>query len=412
MRVLYNFLIFILILLSPIIIVYRILKKKESAERFLEKFSFFQKKRLNGKLIWFHCSSVGEFLSIIPLIEKLEKEKNIKNILITTSTLSSSKIFNRFHFKKSFHQFYPIDNPFIVKKFLNHWKPSAAFFVESEIWPEMLKNLKKKKIKIFLLNARLSKNSFKKWKYFKNEGIKIFNTFDYVFPQNKETFNYLKYFKVKQVQILGNLKFSETEKKIYNNKSLQKNFFSRKILCSASTHHNEEEIICNTHLDLKRNINNLLTIMIPRHIERTEEIVEILNKKKLKYVLHSHNKKIKDDTDIYLVDTYGESKAFYSLSKAVFLGGSLVPKGGQNPLEPVRYGCYIIHGKNIFNFTEIYKMLCKMKLSFEAKNFSQLKKIIFALLTKKPGNNKDIVRLKKIGNNILNRHVKKIRALV
>ena len=149
--------------------------------------------------------------------------------------MSSSKIFNKFKFKKTIHQFYPIDNPFIVKKFLNHWKPKAAFFVESEIWPEMLKNLKKKKIKIFLLNARLSKNSFKKWKYFKNEGIKIFNTFDYVFPQNKETFNYLKYFKVKQMQILGNLKFSETEKKIYNNKSLKKNFFSRKILCSAST---------------------------------------------------------------------------------------------------------------------------------------------------------------------------------
>ena len=187
------------------------------------------------------------------LIEKLEKEKDIKNILLSTSTLSSSKIFNKFKFKKTIHQFYPIDNPIIINKFLNHWKPSAVFFVESEIWPEMLRSLKKKKIKIFLLNARISKKSFKRWKYFKKIGIKIFNIFDYIFPQNKETFNYLKYFNVKNIKILGNLKFSETEK--INKINLYQKFFKkRKILCAASTHNNEEEIISNIHLNLKKNI--------------------------------------------------------------------------------------------------------------------------------------------------------------
>ena len=164
MRFLYNLIICIIIIFSPIIIFYRILKKKENPKRFLEKFSFLQKKRRKGKLIWFHCSSVGEFLSIVPLIEKLEKEKDIKNILLSTSTLSSSKIFNKFKFKKTIHQFYPIDNPIIINKFLNHWKPNAVFFVESEIWPEMLRILKLRKIKIFLLNARISKKSFKRWK--------------------------------------------------------------------------------------------------------------------------------------------------------------------------------------------------------------------------------------------------------
>ena len=200
MRLLYNLIISIIIILSPIIIFYRILKKKENPKRFLEKFSFLKKERKKGKLIWFHCSSVGEFLSIVPLIEKLEKEKDIKNILLSTSTLSSSKIFNKFKFKKTIHQFYPIDNPLIINKFLNHWKPSAVFFVESEIWPEMLRILKHKKIKIFLLNARISKKSFERWKNLKKIGIKIFNIFDYIFPQNKETFNYLKYFKVKKLK--------------------------------------------------------------------------------------------------------------------------------------------------------------------------------------------------------------------
>ena len=401
----------IIIILSPVIIFYRILKKKENPKRFLEKFSFSQKKRLDGKLIWFHCSSVGELLSIIPLIEKFEKEADIKSILISTSTLSSSKIFEKFKFKKTIHQFYPIDNPIIINKFLCHWKPDAVFFVESEIWPEMLRSLKRKKIKTFLLNARISKNSFYKWKYFKSFAISVFGIFDYIFPQNKETFNYLKHFKVKKMKILGNLKFSEP-KRINNNKSIKINFLKRKILCAASTHNNEEELISRIHLDLKSKINKLLTVIIPRHIERSREIIETLNSKNLRYVCHSESKKINKDTDVYLVDTYGESKSFYSLSKVVFLGGSFVPRGGQNPLEPIRYGCYITHGRHTFNFTEIYNLLKRKKLSFEAKNFSQLKKIILKLFMRKFENKRELNNFKKVGNNILNKYFTTLKVLI
>ena len=400
----------IIIILSPVIVFYRILKKKENPKRFLEKFGFFKKKRVNGKLIWFHCSSVGELLSIVPLIEKFEKDKNIKSILISTSTLSSSKIFKKFKFKKTIHQFYPIDNPLIVNKFLCYWKPTAAFFVESEIWPEMLRDLKRKKIKTFLLNARISKNSFHKWKYFKDFGISVFGVFDYIFPQNKETFNYLRHFKVKKMKILGNLKFSEPKR--INNKSIKINFLNRKILCAASTHNNEEELISRIHLDLKSKINKLLTVIIPRHIERSREIIETLNSKNLRYVCHSESKKIKKNTDVYLVDTYGESKSFYSLSKVVFLGGSFVPRGGQNPLEPIRYGCYITHGKHTFNFTEIYNLLKRKKLSFEAKNFSQLKKIILKLFMRKFENKRELNKFKKVGSKILNKYFTTLKGLI
>ena len=411
MRLLYNLIISIIIIFSPIIIFYRILKKKENPKRFLEKFSFQQKKRGQGKLIWFHCSSVGEFLSIVPILEKLEKEKDIKNILLSTSTFSSSKIFNKFKFRKTIHQFYPIDNPLIINKFLDHWKPSSVFFVESEIWPEMLRILKLRKIKIFLLNARISKKSFARWKNHKKIGIKIFNIFDYIFPQNKETFNYLKNLKVRRMQILGNLKFSDTKKGNIN-KSLEKNFYKKNILCAASTHNNEEEIISNIHLNLKNKINNLLTIIIPRHIERQKDILKILDYKKLNYICHSKNQKLRKDTDIFLVDTYGESKTFYSISKVVFLGGSLVPRGGQNPLEAVRYGCYIAHGKHTFNFTEIYNMLCKKKLSYRANNAQELTKVILNLLVKSSNNKKKVNKFKKIGNNILQKNFRKIRVLI
>ena len=411
MRLLYNLVISIIIIFSPIIIFFRILKRKENPRRFLEKFSLQKKKRGQGKLIWFHCSSVGEFLSVIPILEKLEKEKDIKNILLSTSTLSSSKIFNKFKFKKTIHQFYPIDNPLIINKFLDHWKPSSVFFVESEIWPEMLRILKLRKIKIFLLNARISKKSFAKWKNLKKIGIKIFNMFDYIFPQNKQTFNYLKYFNVKNIKILGNLKFSETEK-LESYKSLSKIFKKRKIICAASTHNNEEEIISDIHLSLSKNIKNLLTIIIPRHIERSKTILQNLKEKKINYICHSENKKLRKDIEVYLVDTYGDSKAFYSISKVVFLGGSFVPRGGQNPLEPVRYGCNIVHGKHIYNFTEIYDMLNKNKLSFKAENFSELKKIIYNLLIKKQNNKKKVNKFKKIGKNILAKNFKEIRALI
>ena len=169
MRIIYNLLVYIVILLSPLIIIYRILKKKENPKRFLEKFSIIKGKKSSGKLLWFHCSSVGEFLSIVPLIHEFERKKSVKQILVTTSTLSSSKIFEKFKFKKTVHQFYPLDNIFIINNFLNHWKPSSAVFAESEIWPNMISELKKREIKIVLINARMTEKTFKKMKIFKKQ---------------------------------------------------------------------------------------------------------------------------------------------------------------------------------------------------------------------------------------------------
>ena len=158
----YRFLINLIFLLSPLILIFRLLKKKEDIKRFKEKFCFFSKKRNHGKLLWFHGASVGEIQSIIPLIEKLEKHREIKQILITSNTLSSSKIFKKFQFKKTIHQFFPLDTSYLTKKFLNYWKPSVAFFIDSEIWPNTIINLNKKKIPIILINGRITENSFNK----------------------------------------------------------------------------------------------------------------------------------------------------------------------------------------------------------------------------------------------------------
>ena len=161
MLILYRLLISLILVLSPIILIVRLLKKKEDPKRFIEKFCFFSEKKNKGKLIWFHGASVGELQSIVPLVEQLDKNKKINQILITSNTLSSSKIISKFKFKKVIHQFFPIDVNFLSKKFLNYWKPSIAFFIDSEIWPNMLLNLKNEEVPIILLNGRITKKTFR-----------------------------------------------------------------------------------------------------------------------------------------------------------------------------------------------------------------------------------------------------------
>ncbi len=411
MRIIYNFLVYIVIVFSPLIIVYRIIKKKENPKRFLEKFSINKRERKKGKLIWFHCSSVGELLSIVPLIQEFEKIKSISQILITSSTLSSSKIFVKLKFKKTSHQFYPLDNIHVVNNFLNYWKPFSVFFVESEIWPTMISELKKRKIKIVLINARMSKKSFKRWFFIRQFGKKILEKFDYIFPQNKETLLYLKKLGIKKVKFLGNLKFigSHNDKL----KKINKKYFENKIvLCSASTHHNEEEIFADLHIKFKKKFPNLITVIIPRHIERTDEIIQMLDKKNLKFVRHSENKKNYKNNDIYIVDSYGESKSFYKISNIVFLGGSLVSKGGQNPLEALKFGCNILHGNYTFNFKDVYKMLEKEKLSLKINNIKDLEKKALQLLNNKRNNFNKIEKLKKIGKLILKKNLTELRKIV
>ena len=362
----YRILINLIVLFSPIIILIRLLKGKEDLNRFSEKLGFFSKKKVGKKLIWFHGASVGELLSVIPLIENLEKDKNIDQILLTSSTISSAKVFSKFKFKKTIHQFFPIDSNIISKKFINFWKPSISIFIDSEVWPNIILNLNKEKTPIILLNARITKKSFKRWKILKNFADKIFQCFSNTYPCNKETQDFLKFFGAKNINLIDNLKF--TQKKITNNKIPSKliKFFKNKVFwCASSTHNGEEEICINSHQELKKNYKNFVSIIIPRHVNRKEEIIDILKINNLKFYCHSSNKPIPNDTEVYLVDTYGETEMFYNLNRVVFIGGSIIQHGGQNPLEAVRYGCKIIHGPNVENFRDIYKLLDDKNISIK-----------------------------------------------
>jgi len=403
MVIIYRLLINLIILLSPIIIIFRLIKKKEDLLRFKEKFCFFSEKKKNGNLIWFHGASVGEIKSIVPLIEKLEKEKKISQILVTSSTLSSSKIFKKFKFKKTIHQFFPIDGSFFTKKFLNYWKPNLAVFIDSEIWPNMLLNINKKNIPTILLNARITKKSFKRWTYVRSFAQKIFQCFNVAYPQNKESVKYLKSLKVKKIRFLGNIKFSENEHQLDNTiNSKIKNFLrNKKFWCATSTHDNEEIICANVHLKLKKKIKNLVTFIIPRHTQRTEDIVNSLRNLNLKVHCHSSKKNIRKDTDIYIVDTYGETNSFFKAISTVFLGGSLIKHGGQNPIEAARNGCKIIYGPHVKNFKEVYELLDKNKVSNKVNNVEQLTQKVDILIKKNKGSKNLEDKINKLGKIIL-----------
>jgi 3-deoxy-D-manno-octulosonic-acid transferase len=405
----YQIIISLITIISPLIILFRIFKKKEDPKRFKEKFCIFSKKKIKGKLVWFHGASVGEILSVIPLIEKLEKNKEIDQILITSNTLSSSKILSSLKLKKTIHQFFPIDTIYHTTKFLNYWNPKIAIFIDSEIWPNMITNIKKRSVPLLLLNARITKKSFLRWKKHIYFAKNLFEKFDFCFPANLKSKKYLKILGAKKIKFIGNLKFSQRENdKNYISNSLKKNLLSRKVWCASSTHNTEEKYCGIVHNKLKAKYKNLLTIIIPRHIDRTESIFFEMNKLNLKVQVYSSKKKIKKDTDIFLIDSFGKTKSFFKICKTVFLGGSIIKHGGQNPIEAVKYGCKVLHGPNIWNFEEIYNLLRSYGSTIKVNQLNDLTINVDKLFKNKNNSKKIKSKIESLGNKILHLTLKEL----
>jgi len=404
---LYRIIINIILLLSPIIITFRLIKGKEDIVRFKEKFCSFSQKRSSGKLLWFHGASVGEIMSIIPLIDRYDNDNSIDQILITSSTLSSSKIIKKYKFKKVIHQFFPIDQFYFTSKFINYWKPKISIFIDSEIWPCMYKELTKKTIPLFLLNARITPKSFRRWNFFNKLSKNIFENINFAYPANTET--KINHSHSQKSTLKYQLSFYQSSKVClcvsnFSNSFLFVATFSI-IFCASSTHKGEENIIAKSHLILKQKYKNLLTVIIPRHINRVNEIYNNLKYLKLNTIIRTSNKNIDKNTDVYLVDTYGETKKFFDVSKIAFIGGSLIKHGGQNPIEPAKYGLKILHGPNVHNFNDIYKEFNKKKIAYKIKNLNQLINTSSKLLVAKKSNS---ISIKKLGDSILKKSVNEI----
>ena len=384
----------------------RILRKKECPLRYKEKLGVSLKNRNNGYLIWFHCSSIGELKSIFPIIDHYLKKSQI---LVTTSTLGSNEVFQKKYYntKNIIHQYAPIDSPQIVKKFFKKWNPNIIFFTESEIWPNQIFYAKNKNIPIILLNARISNKSFIKWKLIKSSMNKILNCFDLILCQSNESADYFNYFETNNVKILGNLKFVVSENFENENKEENLNLQKKLIFIALSTHPTEEEFCIRIHESLKSQYPNLLTIIIPRHINRIPEIQKIITNTKLNFLIAESLDNFENNTDILIINSYGNTKKILKSSKYVFIGGSLVNHGGQNPIEVAYNNALIFHGPYVHNFTEIYDLLNKENIAFKINSEVELINQLKAKFNNYQ--NKNIKeKIIKIGDEILSSTIKKL----
>ena len=416
----YKFITFFFYPFAPIYLHFRKIRKKEDSIRYKEKLAKINIERGEGFLIWFHVASVGEAMSILPLIDGCIKEKKINRILITSITLSSGKILEkRFNNNpKINHQFLPLDIISLINKFLDHWKPNLSIFIDSEIWPNLILKINEKKIPLLLVNARITKKSFDRWKLVIGFAKKIFGKFDLCIASNNESENFLKILGSKNIKNYGNLKFSNIKNDI---KKLDFNFLNkiknRKVWCAASTHPSEEIICAEAHLKIKKNYNNILTIIIPRHIDRVKTIKEELSKFNINVLLVTELNNFDDKTDILLVNSYGEALKFYDISKYVFLGKSLVQSlikdSGQNPIEPARLGCKILHGPYVSNFSETYNYLKKLGITKEVNDSNKLSLSLIEELQKdKPKNHEIALKIENYGQNILNNVIMELKKYI
>ena len=393
-----------------IIIYIRKLLGKEDKSRFREKINsnYYNIKKIEEKkLAWFHCASIGEMKSIAPIAHYLAKERGMQ-VLVTTLTLSSSKLFPTvFNKDLIFHRFLPLDTISLVKDFLKGWKPSIVMFVDSEIWPNFLFEIKKEKIPLLLLNARLTDKSFKRWNIIRSSAISVFNCFDRFVAASEDSKNNLKKLNLKNVDYFGNLKFSVKENFNDKNENSIKNKF---IWCAASTHDGEEEICIDTHIKLKKKINKVVSIIIPRHIERAKKIEKLAKNYGLDVAMLNKGKIIEESKEIVVVNTFGYLQKYFSICNDVFIGKSLLKKfsgkGGQNPIEAAKSGCKVYHGPFVYNFDEVYSELAKLNISFKVSNSNELVEKLFQSYSN--NNNlklKNLENLNIYGEKILNENI-------
>tara|TARA_B100001063_G_scaffold175830_1_gene164795 strand:- start:3966 stop:5237 length:1272 start_codon:yes stop_codon:yes gene_type:complete len=407
----YRILTTILYPLLILLIYFRKIIKKEDPLRFKEKIfpsCFNVKRKENGKLIWFHSASIGEFKSILPVVNQLtSKNKKIK-FLITTTTLSSANLAKTelAKFSNVEHRFLPLDVQFLVEKFLRLWKPNKIFLVDSEIWPNLIFKASQFKIPIAIINARLTAKTFKRWKLFPGSAKKIFKKFDLCLCSNLETKKYLKELNAKNIHFKGNIKLIDqiNEKKLKNN---NRNFLLKKRFWFAASTHKGEDIFClKTHLQLKKNYNDIITIIAPRHIERAKSIKSLSERFNLNTQILDKNKKIYQNKEVIIINHFGVLKNYFKYAKSVFIGKSTIKKlrndSGQDPIEAAKLGCRVYHGPYTYNFKDIYKILKKNGISKQVKNYEELSShLLLDLRNSSKSKNSNINLIKDLGKKTL-----------
>lgn len=330
-------------------------ERKEHPTRFNERLGNYKVPRPQGKLYWMHGASVGESVSMLPLIDKLLKEDPELSILVTTGTLTSAEIMAKRLPKRAFHQFIPFDVPAFAQKLIKHFKPDAVLWFESELWPSLLSEIKKAKIPLVLVNGRISDKSFETWKKFKFVSKELLGCFSLCLGQSEQDKNRLILLGAPKADCVGNLKFAGMPLPVDESKLnvLKEQIGDRPVFLLSSTHNDEEERFALYLQWFKDNVDRVLTIVVPRHPNRGDDIVRMYRCRYFNVAQRSREEDITPETDIYVADTIGEMGLWYALSSISFIGGSLIPHGGQNFMEAARDKNAVLVGPNMQNFAEM-----------------------------------------------------------
>lgn len=341
---------------TPLLLAARRRRGKENGPRLAERRGVTPVARPHGPLVWLHAASVGELISVLPLIERIAG-RDVR-VLVTTGTVTSSEVAAQRLPPGSFHQFAPLDVPRYVRRFLDHWQPDLALFVESDIWPNRIIEAARRRVPMILINGRLSLRSYARWRKLPGAIGNLLLRLDLCLARTPGDAERLGALGAPRVVYAGNLKL-DVPAPPYDAealKALKAAIGQRPLLAAASTHEGEEGMMAAAHARLRQHFPGLLTIIVPRHPERGARIADVAAAAGLKAALRSRGEP-PGAADIYIADTMGELGLIYRLAPVVFVGGSLVRHGGQNPIEPAKLGAAILHGPHVWNFAELYEAL-------------------------------------------------------
>jgi 3-deoxy-D-manno-octulosonic-acid transferase len=344
---------------APVMLAWRTRIGKEEPARRPERYGLASVPRPPGFVVWFHAASVGEANAVLPLIETIAIEHPEISQLLTTGTVTSANLARKRLPKGAVHQYVPLDNQDYVRRFLEHWRPDLAIFVESEIWPNLVLETNALHIPLVLVNGRMSFSSFRRWRDRPGLSHPLFSAFSLVLAQNERMAQRFTALGTPHAVPVGNLKADAPPPPVdlAGHKRLSAALAGRTVWLAASTHPGEDDVAAIAHLAIKGARHDLLTIIVPRHPERGPFIAKLLAATNLKVALRSEGKLPEASTDIYIADTIGELGLFYNLVPVAFVGGSLVPHGGQNPVEAIKLGAAVITGPHWRNFADAYEEL-------------------------------------------------------
>ena len=343
--------------LAPLFLARRLRRAKEHGARLGERRGESGLKRPAGALVWVHGASVGEIASALPLIERL-RTRGI-GVLVTSGTVTSGDLAEQRLPADVIHQFVPLDTPRFVRRFIEHWRPGLALFVEQDLWPNLMMETSKRGVPLILVNGRLSEASFQRWRRLPRTIASLLERFDLCLARTPADGARFSELGAPRVVTSGNLKLDVPAPPADARalEALRKAIGKRPVIAAASTHAGEETAMVEAHRRLRKNFPNLLTLIAPRHPERGVAVAQIAGGAELKTAVRSFNELPDAATEIYVADTMGELGLLYRLAPIVFIGGSLIPHGGQNPIEPAKLGAAILHGPHVGNFAEIYGAL-------------------------------------------------------